>query len=66
MDIEYYNVAAMPSTIDEFSVGYGLEDLLQGWVRKHVCKSSRKMEEPFDELTEYDRLYYKFLGELNE
>lgn len=23
MDIEYYNVAAMPSTIDEFSVGYG-------------------------------------------
>lgn len=66
MDIEYYNVAAMPSTIDEFSVGYGLEDLLQGWVRKHVRKSSRKMEEPFDELTEYDRLYYKFLGELNE
>ncbi len=65
MDIEYYNVAAMPSTIDEFSVGYGLEDLLQGWVRKHVRKSSRKMEEPFDELTEYDRLYYKFLGELN-
>ena len=63
MDIEYYNVAAMPSTIDEFSVGYGLEDLLQGWVRKHVRKSSRKMEEPFDELTEYDRLYYKFLGE---
>ena len=66
MDIEYYNVAAMPSTIDEFSVGYGLEDLLQGWVRKHVRKSSRKMEEPFDELTEYDRLYYKFLVELNE
>ena len=66
MDIEYYNVAAMPSTIDEFSVGYGLEDLLQGWVRKHVRKSSRKMEEPFDELTEYDRLYYKFLGDLNE
>ena len=66
MDIEYYNVAAMPSTIDEFSVGYGLEYLLQGWVRKHVRKSSRKMEEPFDELTEYDRLYYKFLGELNE
>lgn len=66
MDIKYYNVAAMPSTIDEFSVGYGLEDLLQGWVRKHVRKSSRKMEEPFDELTEYDRLYYKFLGELNE
>ena len=66
MDIEYYNVAAMPSTIDDFSVGYGLEDLLQGWVRKHVRKSSRKMEEPFDELTEYDRLYYKFLGELNE
>ena len=66
MDIEYYNVAAMPSTIDEFSVGDGLEDLLQGWVRKHVRKSSRKMEEPFDELTEYDRLYYKFLGELNE
>lgn len=66
MDIEYYNVAAMPSTIDEFSVGYGLEDLLQGWIRKHVRKSSRKMEEPFDELTEYDRLYYKFLGELNE
>lgn len=66
MDIEYYNVAAMPSTIDEFSVGYGLEDLLQGWVRKHVRKSSRKMEEPFDELTEYDRLYNKFLGELNE
>ena len=65
MDIECYNVAAMPSTIDEFSVGYGLEDLLQGWVRKHVRKSSRKMEEPFDELTEYDRLYYKFLGELN-
>ena len=65
MDIEYYNVAAMPSTIDEFSVGYGLEDLLQGWVRKHVRKSSRKMEEPFDELTEYDRLYYKFMGELN-
>lgn len=64
MDIEYYNVAAMPSTIDEFSVGYGLEDLLQGWVRKYVRKSSRKMEEPFDELTEYDRLYYKFLGEL--
>lgn len=63
MDIEYYNVAAMPSTIDEFSVGYGLEDLLQGWVRKHVRKSSRKMEEPFDELTEYDRLYYKFLGD---
>ena len=66
MDIEYYNVAALPSTIAEFSVGYGLEDLLQGWVRKHVRKSSRKMEEPFDELTEYDRLYYKFLGELNE
>lgn len=66
MNIEYYNVAAMPSTIDEFSVGYGLENLLQGWVRKHVRKSSRKMEEPFDELTEYDKLYYKFLGELNE
>lgn len=66
MDIEFYNVAAMPSTIDEFCVGYGLEDLLQGWVRKCEYKSSMKMDEPFDELSEYDRLYYKFLGELNE
>lgn len=64
MDIEYYNVAAMPSTIDEFSIGYGLEDLLQGWVRKYSRKSPMKMEEPFDELTEYDRLFYKFLGKI--
>lgn len=65
-DIEYYNVAAMPNTVDEFCVGYGLEDLLRGWVRKQTNKSTMKMEEPFNELTEYDRLYYKFLGESDE
>lgn len=65
-DIEYYNVAAMPNTVDEFHVGYGLVDLLRGWVRKQSSKSAMKMEEPFSELTEYDRLYYKFLGESDE
>ena len=65
-DIEYYNVAAMPNTVDEFRVGYGLEDLLRGWVRKQSGKSAMKMDEPFSELTEYDRLYYKFLGESDE
>lgn len=65
-DIEYYNVAAMPNTVEEFCVGYGLEDLLRGWFRKQSSKSVMKMEEPFSELTEYDRLYYKFLGESDE
>lgn len=62
VNIEYYNVAAMPSTGDKFRVGYGLEDLLWGWMKKHTCKSSMKMEEFFNELTEYDKLYYKFSG----
>lgn len=65
-DIEYYNVAAMPNTVDEYCVGYGLENLLRGWVRKQSSKGAMKMEEPFSELTEYDRLYYKFLGESDE
>ena len=63
--IEFYRVAAMPSVTDEFKVGYGLDLLLEAWVKKGVCKSSKEMKVPFDSLTEYDRLYYKFLGDLN-
>ncbi len=64
--IEFYKVAAMPSSTNEFKVGYGLDVLLQAWVKKRTCKSSMETKEPFDRLTEYDRLYYKFLGDLNE
>lgn len=64
--IEFYNVAAMPLVVDKFRVGYGLDYLLQDWVKKHVTKCSVKMDKSFDELTEYDRLYCKFLGELDE
>lgn len=64
--IEFYMVAAMPSVTDEFKVGYGLDLLLQAWVKKSICKSSVKIKEPFDNLTEYDRLYYKFLEDFNE
>lgn len=68
--IEFYNVAAMPPVVDKFSVGYGLELLLQDWLKKHVTKCSVEMDKTMDkifyELTEYDRLYCKFLGELDE
>lgn len=64
--IKFYNVAAMPPVVDKFSIGYGLDLLLQDWVKKHISKCSVKMGKSFDELSEYDRLYCKFLGELDE
>lgn len=65
-DIEYFCVAAMPDTTEEIQVGYGLDELLQSWWKKYVYINSAREIEPFDNLSEYDRLFYKYNGVKNE
>lgn len=64
--IEYFYVAAMPDTTEDMQVGYGLDELLQSWGKKRVHTHSVKETEPFNNLSEYDRLFYKYSGVGNE
>lgn len=64
--IEFYSVAAMPTTIEAVQVGYGLEELLKSWITKRPHIYDSEINEPFDDLSEFDKLYYKFIGEKDE
>ncbi|WP_050642154.1 MULTISPECIES: hypothetical protein [Clostridia] len=61
INIEYFNIAAMPEVTDSFAVGYGLQDLMYSWIKNRNSKSVRKKVE-LVELSEFDKLYNKFLG----
>lgn len=64
-NIEYFCVAAMPVTTEEIQIGYGLDKLLQSWGKKRVHIDSKMEMESFSNLSEYDRLFYKYNGVKN-
>lgn len=59
--IEYHKIAAMPINTQHTTIGYGLDILLHSWMRKRTYSNFVSNFEPFEELSEFDRLYYKFL-----
>lgn len=62
-NIEYYYVAAMPSSAKDIQVGYGLSELLQRWCKKREYISwVPKMLTDFENLSEYDKLFFKYNG----
>lgn len=64
--IEYYKIAAMPINTQDTDIGYGLEKLLHSWMRKRSYSIFVPHFELFEELSEFDRLYYKLLEKKNE
>lgn len=60
-NVEFFEVAAMPDNIEKFPIGHGLERLIESWLKNRNNKLVRKNPE-FAELSEFDRLYNKFLG----
>ena len=62
-NIEYYCVAAMPSSAKDIQVGYGLSELLQRWCKKreYISWVPKKLTD-FENLSEYDKLYFKYNG----
>lgn len=60
--IEYFEVAAMPEKVDKVEIGYGLKEMLYSWIGKRQLLKKNKEKIPFHELSEFDRLYNKFLG----
>lgn len=62
-NIEYYCVAAMPSSAKDIQVGYGLSELLQRWCKKreYISWVSKKLTD-FENLSEYDKLFFKYNG----
>lgn len=58
--IEFYQVAAMPEETRKCPIGYGLEDLLERWGKKSPIMAASSTPPPYGELTEFDRLCYKF------
>lgn len=62
-NIEYYCVAAMPSSAKDIQVGYGLSELLQRWCRKreYISWVPKKLTD-FENLSEYDKLFFKYNG----
>mgnify|MGYP003303253488 CR=1 FL=1 len=64
--IEYFKVAAMPENTRQTTIGYGLEEVLLSWLRKRNCGNFISNYESFEELSEFDRLYYKLLEKKNE
>ena len=62
-NIEYYCVAAMPSSAKDIQVGYGLSELLQRWCKKreYISWVPKKLTD-FENLSEYDKLFFKYNG----
>ena len=62
-NIEYYCVAAMPSSAKDIQVGYGLSELLQRWCKKreYISWVPKKLTD-FKNLSEYDKLFFKYNG----
>ena len=62
-NIEYYCVAAMPSSAKDIQVGYGLSELLQRWCKKreYISWVPQKLTD-FENLSEYDKLFFKYNG----
>ena len=62
-NIEYYCVAAMPSSAKDIQVGYGLSELLQRWCKKreYISWVPKKLTD-FKNLSEYDILFFKYNG----
>lgn len=60
-NIEYYCVAAMPSSAKDIQVGYGLSELLQRWCKKreYISWVPKKLTD-FENLSEYDKLFFKY------
>lgn len=66
-NIEFFSVAAMPLIATEhLQIGYGLNVLLRSWLMHRTRNYSIEMKEPFEDLSEFDKLYYKLVGEKNE
>lgn len=60
-NIEFFKVAAMPDNTEKFPISYGLNDLMHSWIKNRNNRFIRKKTK-FVELSEFDRLYNKFLG----
>lgn len=66
-NVEYYCVAAMPDSAKDMQIGFGLSELLQSWGKKREYTSCvpRKIAD-FENLSEYDKLFFKYDGVANE
>lgn len=66
-NIEYYCVAAMPVSAKDIQVGYGLNELLQRWCKKreYISWVPKKLTD-FENLSEYDKLFFKYNGVKDE
>ena len=64
-EIELHEIAAMPQNGDKYSFGSGLDKLFLSW-----CKQDNQLEkgkfEKFTVCNEFNKLYFKLLGEENE
>ena len=60
--IEYFKVAAMPQDTSKFEIGHGLNILLLSWFNKNILEKYKARKEKFEDLSEFDRLEYKFRG----
>lgn len=60
--IEYFKVAAMPQDTSKFEIGHGLNELLLSWFKKNILEKYKAQKEKFEDLSEFDRLEYKFRG----
>lgn len=59
-NIEYFKIAAMPESNEDIKIGYGLEELLRSWEESRAYLRQEKSRKGFVQLSEYDRLDYKF------
>ena len=64
LNIQFFNIAAMPSDTKIFPVGSGVEDLLKSWKeRQSHIKKNELLEEQLN-FSEFDKLNRKILGAL--
>ena len=64
LNIQFFNIAAMPRDTKIFPVGYGVEDLLKSWKeRQSHIKKNVLLEEQLN-FSEFDKLNRKILGVL--
>lgn len=66
--INFYNVAAMPDDNTSFDVGYGIKELLDSWAtpKSNIILSLRNNKRKKNMDSEFDKLYEKMIGDVNE
>jgi hypothetical protein len=67
LNIVLRNIAAMPNNISKYAIGYGIEDLMASWCTKSTKNiRSYDSEKDLNLNSEFNKLYRKLLGDMNE